>query len=138
MKNILILISLLVGLFAQAHIEPGVHTGKTADGQVCEMTVGNTYFDKNVRHPLNERIDITVNGDAFTVQHPPVISVTNKSAFFDHDHFHGVLPTSTGAKALVIDMAHTDQFEGPVSFHLIIHAYKANSRQLLTCTLDPK
>jgi len=120
---------------AQAHIAPGVHKGETADGEACEMTVGRTYFENNVGHPLNERIEITIDGDRFVVQHPPVISVDQKMAYFNHDLFQGVLATSVGAKAVVIKMEHTATSEGPVEFSLITHEYNGDKRQILTCTL---
>jgi hypothetical protein len=128
-------VATLSSLLAMAHVEPGAHKGTGADGSACEMTAGATYFDKNTRHPLNERIEITVNGDTFVVGHPPVISVEQKSAFFDHDYFHGVLPTAKGAKALVIKMQHSDTFEGPSEFSVITHEYRNDVRSVSTCKL---
>lgn len=134
MKTIFTSLILVVSL-SQAHVAPGSHAGKTADGSACEMVAGKTYFDKNIRHPLNERIEITVNGETYVVQHPAVISVTDKLAAFDHDHFHGVLPTKTGAKALVINMEHSDSFEGPSEYTVITHEYKNDAGELFTCKL---
>lgn len=136
MKLFILAASLVFSLeVAQARVEPGSHKGKSSDGTDCEMVAGKTYFDKNVRHPLNERIEIQVNGEAFVIQHPPVISVEDKSAFFDHDQFHGVLPTKTGAKALVLKMEHSNSFEGPSEFYVITHEYKSDVRTILNCKL---
>ena len=136
MKNFFVLIvSILFFNVAQAHIAPGVHKGETANGQACEMSVGKTYFENNIHHPLNERIEITINGDSFVVYHPPVVSVDEKMAYFNHDQFQGVLATDVGAKAVVIKMEHTATSEGPVEFSLITHEYSGDQRQILTCTL---
>jgi len=136
MKNSLIFAGLFLSLtLAQAHVEPGPHKGKLTDGTECEMTAGKTYFDKNVKHPLNERIDISVNGETFVVQHPPVVSVADKAAFFNHDQFQGLLPNAKGAKALVITMEHTDSFEGPSEFFVISHEYRNDVRTVTHCKL---
>lgn len=135
MKSIFVIL-FFSALISQAHVEPGPHKGKTTDGQACEMLAGKTFFDKNMPHPLNERVELTVNGELFIVQHPPVISVENMTAFFDHDHFQGVLATKTGAKALVVKMEHSDSFEGPSEFHLITHEYKNNVRSVINCKLN--
>lgn len=135
--NVAIILSSFFYLgLSQAHIKEGIHTGISTEGSLCEMNVGKTYFEKNEKHPLNERIEISVNGEKFTVQHPPVISTQDKLAFFDHDYFHGILPNKSGAKALVIKMQHTDTKEGPIEFHVINHDYKADKREIFSCKLN--
>lgn len=137
MKKAFIFIASVIALnTAQAHISPGVHKGETTDGQACEMTVGRTYFENNTHHPLNERIEITINGDSFLVYHPPYVSTAEKIAYFDHGQFQGVLATATGAKAVVIKMQHTAGSEGPTEFSLITHDYAQDNRQMLTCALQ--
>lgn len=140
MKLIAILSTVLfTALSAQAHLEPGVYSGKTAQGQACFMQIVKVYFEKNQQHPLNERALIQVGSNKeiqITVGHPPLIDVATATAAFNHDFFHGVLPTATGAMALVVKMAHTQTFEGPTEFHFIQHEYKSNKRSVQSCVLS--
>ena len=126
--------TLFVGAQSYAHVEPGVHAGTTADGKACSFTAGVTTFENDMRHPLNERIEIKVGDNTFKVGHPAVIDVPTKTASFNHDFFHGVLPTATGAKALVITMVHSQQFEGPSEFVLIENAWRTKEKTALTCS----
>lgn len=119
---------------ALAHVEPGIHKGTTADGKECSMVAGETYFEKNTPHPLNERIKITVDGTEFIVGHPPIINAKEAVVFFNHDVFQGLSPTSSGAKAIEIEMEHTEQFEGPKSFTFIENAWRAKTRVTYTCS----
>lgn len=119
----------------QAHIEPGRYVGKTPTGSDCEMQAIRQYFEGNVSHPLNERIVIQAGNAEFTVGHPPVIQIATDTAFFNHDAFQGVLPTQTGARALVIEMNHSRaRAEGPTAFHVIDHQWKTDVRQAIHCS----
>ncbi len=133
MKIFTLLALLLSPSFALAHIEPGTWKGTTASGQECSMTATATYFEGN-RHPLNERIGITVEGKEFKVGHPPVLDFAQPKAFFNHDVFQGVLATSTGAQAIEIEMNHEEGKEGPVSFTFVDHAWKNDARTSLKCS----
>ena len=124
---------IFLGLSAFAHIEPGVYKGQTPDGKVCEVTAGINYFLDDVRHPLNERIEMSYDGAKYVIQHPPMIDEATTSVYFNHDSFHGVLATPTGGKALVIHMAHTEAFEGPVSFTAMDHQWKTGQKASVTC-----
>ena len=119
---------------AFAHIEKGEHQGQTETGEVCSLNAGDGTFLNNQAHPLNERIEITIAGDKFTLAHPPVIDAEKGIAYFNHDQFHGVLPTSTGAKAVVVEMSHTEEKEGPSSYTLITHNWKTNQSTKVVCS----
>ena len=125
---------LLFPLSAMAHVEDGLYQGTTDKGAVCEMTSNKTYFEGTFKHPLNERVELVVNGVTFIVQHPAIIDETKPSAGFDHDQFKGVVPTKTGAQALVVKMAHTEKSEGPTEYYLITHTYKGNIAEVLKCS----
>lgn len=133
MKNLVFILIMALTPFAWAHVEPGTYQGSTDDGITCHMTAGQTYFENQMAHPLNERIQITIDNDVFLVGHPPLVKPEESMAYFNHDLFQGVLPTKTGAKALIIHMVHSDEFEGPASYELIDHAWKANNRKHLVC-----
>lgn len=126
-------ITMFVSVSAFAHVEPGVYKGTKADQSECSMTAGVTYFEKEMPHPLNERIAVTVDGDAFIVGHPPVVNAKEALVYFNHDVFQGILPTSTGAKLIEIEMSHTDAYEGPVSFTLVENKWRTKARSSYTC-----
>ncbi len=133
MKSSFLITAVLLGMTANANIEPGNWVGATVKGEECSMLVGEAYFENNMGHPLNERIRITVGADAFAVGHPPVVSSADSLAFFNHDMFQGIVPTSTGAKAYIINMVHTSAFEGPTSFEVIENQWKAGTKTHLKC-----
>lgn len=135
MKSI-ILASLFVSTFAFAHIEPGVHKGTQADGTGCEMTAGAATFVDGLHHPLNERIEITVNGVNFVVGHPSILDAANDKVGFNHDLFEGIKANASGADAVVIEMVHTQEFEGPRSFKFIQNDWKKKTSSSITCVLN--
>lgn len=119
---------------ASAHIEKGIHQGQTATGEVCSLSAGEQIFLNDQAHPLNERVHIQIGGDAFLVGHPPVVDAEKAIAHFNHDLFQAVLATSTGAKALIIEMVHTESKEGPESYTLITHDWKTGASSKLVCS----
>ncbi len=133
MKSLMALICLLAAP-AFAHIEKGVHQGTTETGEVCSLTAGEQTFVNNKQHPLNERIEIQVGNDTFSVGHPPIVDTAQPIAFFNHDQFQGILATNTGATAIVINMVHTDEKEGPDSYTLITHNWRANQATKVVCS----
>ena len=141
MKQLLIGIILLGSIASQAGIEEKVFNGKTADGSVCTLEGKGTSFVNSMPHPLNERVKVVVTAPGlaateFDVQHPAVIDAKSATAFFNHDEFQGVNPTKVGASALVIVMEHSEVGEGPTSFTFIDHAWKANKKTSIECTLQ--
>jgi len=135
-----LLMLLLTSSAAFAHLKIGTYAGVQATGQACQFTVKKLYYVNNVAHPLNERVDIDVQGVAFTIQHPPVISSEKKMAYFNHDMFQGILPTQQGAMAFELKVSHaqaraTRDEAIPTEFHLIQHVYQGDKRSSLDCVL---
>lgn len=124
----------LLPMTAFAHVDEGVFIGKTDDGSGCEMESLGTYFENNMKHPLNERVKLLVNGITYVVQHPAIIDETKGIAAFDHDQFKGYSANKKGATALVVKMDHSAQIEGPKEFYLITHTYNPDSRNVLKCS----
>lgn len=133
MKMIFFSLFLTFASQAHAHIEPGTHTGVTPEGTPCTMIAGETYFENNLRHPLTERISISIDGLTYIVGHPSVIDSSTGQVSFNHDLFRGVLPLPTGAAAVEIEMVHSDQSEGPRSFVVMNDNWKTQSRKVLRC-----
>lgn len=134
MKLCTLMTAMVLASPAFAHIEKGTHQGTTETGAICSMIAGADSFVNNQPHPLNERIEVQVDGDVYTVGHPAVIDTEKGIASFNHDLFHGVLATTTGAKALVIEMVHTATKEGPAGFTLINHNWKTNTATKVVCS----
>ncbi|MBL7557022.1 MAG: hypothetical protein JNM24_14455 [Bdellovibrionaceae bacterium] len=133
----LTLLVFLVGSAAMAHLQVGVYSGIQAGGQVCQVRVKNVYYLNNAAHPLNERVDIEVQGVAITLQHPPIISSEKKMAYFNHDMFQGILPTQQGAMGFEMKISHARVARDvaiPTEFHLIQHVYQGDKRSSLVCT----
>lgn len=134
MKSILIAtFTLIASLPALAHMEIGFHYGKTPEGQSCFMQVSEVFFENNLQHPLNERVRLRIGADEFVVRHPPIIDGAQSMAFFNHDLFEGILATSTGGRAVIIEMIHEARKEGPRSFQVIDHQWKNNQRRSFKC-----
>lgn len=136
MKRIFIslLLTTFTALPAMAHIEPGLWYGKTDEGKTCFMEVGPQYFVDDIHHPLNERIDLRVLADKFTVGHPPVVDPSQKITSFNHDLFQGVIATPKGGRSIQIEMVHEPKNEGPVSFTVIDHQWKSDVRTMIKCS----
>lgn len=132
MKSLLMTVSFL-SVTAQAHIEVGEWQGITKDGQPCVMTVGTAYFENNLPHPLNERIPVTNAGKTIVVHHPSKMDVATATVTFNHDLFQGILATTTGARAIEIEMVHTPQFEGPKAFTLMEDFWQARRQVSYRC-----
>lgn len=131
--KLMMAVILLIASPVFAHIQQGEHQGKTDAGETCSLIAGAQSFVNNQAHPLNERIEIKINGETFTVGHPPVVDAAKTVAYFNHDQFQGVLATNTGAKAVIIEMAHTATKEGPESFTLITHNWKTDDATKIVC-----
>jgi hypothetical protein len=128
------LYTILTAIPAMAHIEVGTHSGQTADGKTCSFIAGEQTFENGLRHPLNERIKINIDGEDFNIQHPATIDLEKGVTYFNHDQFQAVQPTTKGSKALVIKMVHSKEFEGPSEFTLINSEWKSGQNQVIQCT----
>jgi hypothetical protein len=134
MKTVPFFASVLFAFNSYAHIDQGVWNGTTKTGAPCFMTVGPQTFEGNMPHPLNERIAIKVGQAQFSVHHPAVIDAKTATASFNHDLFEGVLATQTGAMAVVIEMSHTPEFEGPTKFTGIENNWKTGQKNSYECS----
>lgn len=128
------IIVVFLGLTARANIEIGVHQGLDQNGNVCSLTAGNQTFENNAPHPLNERISISVGDDQFQVYHPRSIDAATSTVNFNHDRLESVLPYNAGAKALVIEMVHSAEFEGPTAFTWIMDNWKTGEKSKIICS----
>lgn len=133
MRNIFLIFTLF-STFAYAHIEPGTWKGKVSDTATCFMDVGAQTFENNLPHPLNERISIQIGSITYSVHHPYSINLKDGTVGFNHDLFEAVVPTATGAYALQIKMAHTEEYEGPTSLTVMEHNWKTGFKEVVSCS----
>lgn len=133
MKNLIVAATLLISYSAFAHIEEGTWKGVVSADANCFMEAGAQTFENNLAHPLNERIAITVGSTTYSVHHPYAINAKDGSISFNHDLFEGVVATATGAFAIQIKMAHTADFEGPVSMSVMEHNWKTGDKEVVNC-----
>lgn len=109
MKMLLLSLTFLSQL-TWAHVPAGTYQGKDANGKTCSFWVGDQWFLDNQAHPLNERLPVgklqlegVTNVTAvWNLFHPPVVDMAGGKVRFNHDMFHEVLATKTGAESLVL------------------------------------
>lgn len=134
MNKYAILLTLLISSSVFAHIKPGLWKGVDTTGQDCFMQVGAQTFVTGMAHPLNERIEVTIDGNNFSLQHPPVVSVEKSIVKFNHDLFESVLATKTGAAAVIIKMSHAEGFEGPTEWTTLNHTWSEEKAVTKVCS----
>jgi len=133
MKRYFIYSFLTLSLSSYAHIEQGLWRGVVNDSANCYMEVGAQSYENNLRHPLNERIEIKIGSTQYSVKHPAHLDFSKGEVGFNHDLFEGITPTKTGAFALQIKMIHTDHFEGPSELSIMEHNWVTGFKEVVTC-----
>jgi hypothetical protein len=108
MKSILIVFFLFAGS-AQADLLLGVFQGKTPSGEVCEIQVKSKFYFPDQKHPLNERVSVTVEGLNWDLAHPPALNLALGTVSFDHNIFQHIVPIENAvqaSEALVMKIDH--------------------------------
>lgn len=138
MKTLSLILLLLASSTSYAHIEMGAHKGKTATGDACGFTSLGTYHVGGMGHPLNERVEINVNGVSVQLRHPPLLDEKKGSVRFNHDRFEGFSGIAGGGVAVIIEMAHPEGAEGyPAKLIVLTENWKdAAKNSRIECLLD--
>jgi len=113
MKTLALVSLLLISAPAFAHLNKGPYVGTTEDGKACGFEVLDVQFDGGVRHPLNERVQVEVDGTRFELRHLPRLDVQTGAIEFDGAHLSGAFATAQGKFAAVLWMDHSEGFDGP-------------------------
>ncbi len=132
----LTLVSLCALVFtslASAYVENGVYIGLTDDQKACQMTIVRQYYIDNVRHPLNERVVVMLDGQELTIAHPPIINSTDGTVSFNHDLFQGAYPSNGGASAFEVEISHKEGQSAPVAFHVMAHFWSTGVKTVSHC-----
>jgi hypothetical protein len=133
LKITTLLLFTFVAATSFAHVEPGTWKGKTTEGKECAMVADKTYFEGGTRHPLNERIKIAVDGAEFIVGHPASVDLEKNAIQFNHEAFQSIVPMASGARALIIEMMHSETHEGPAAFTLVENKWGTAEKTSLKC-----
>ena len=135
MKPVLRILALGLTLTAStafAHLELGTYRGTGADaGLPCSFEVKAIAFEGGLKNPLNERVMIEYGNLSRTLQHPPVVDVSNLSASFVHEALQSVIGTATGAEAFVLKM--NSESHKPDYFVFIQDDWKNEQRTAIHC-----
>jgi hypothetical protein len=99
---------------ARAHLEIGTYRGVDRAGAPCSFEVKSVEFKDGVRHPLNERVKIVLDGKEWTLRHLPRVDVARSVIGFERDLLSAAEGTITGADAVGLVMSHAPDNHGPV------------------------
>jgi hypothetical protein len=141
MKSMFIVFFLFAGN-AQADLLLGVFEGKTASGEACKIQVNSKYYFPDQKHPLNERVSVTVDGFTWDLSHPPVLNVETGTILFDHNVFQLIQPLDEqgrmGSEALVMQIDHDLDPHPATSYTYVLHDYRDASKSKKVTCLDLK
>lgn len=130
--KIVTLILALAG-FAQAHIELGIYKGVNAENQVCSFEVKEVTYRDNVRHPLHEKVRITVDGKDFELTHPPVLNIELGTVTAEQEVFTGTVGVARAAYGVQIVMGESDvSGHGPQQLYVLFNDYRDSTKNTKT------
>jgi hypothetical protein len=113
MRLFLVLAVSLSGSTAWANLQIGRYSGVTPDGAACGFDVLAVEFEGGLRHPLNERVRVVVEGGNWVLRHAPSIKSAELKVEFDHDHLTAAMGERGAAQAVELTMDHSEGKDGP-------------------------
>lgn len=110
MKHLILAAALLTTSNVFAHIKKGNYVGVDQSGKSCAFSVGETWFEHEMEHPLTERIELTKLNFAafkpalnhFQTSHPTIVNIESGEIGYNHDIFQDTMPTFVGAVSVTI------------------------------------
>ncbi len=132
MKFLILSFVALFSVKSVAGIETGKFAGTSDKGVQCLIEVISYSYENNVKHPLNEKVHVNVEGQEWTVKHPAVITIEEGKVRFDHNFFEAVVPTSVGANFLQMTINHDVEPHAPTTFTLIEDNYRDSTKSVKT------
>lgn len=109
---------------AFAHIEPGLYRG-LSDGAPCTVEVLSITFEGDFKHPLNERVKVSVNNQLpLTLSHLPKVDIAGNKIEHEKGILTGAIAESMGESgtlktAVVLEMSHEAGASGPTQYTLM-------------------
>jgi hypothetical protein len=116
-----------------AHVEIGTYSGLSDAGAPCSVQVLQQSFEGGMHHPLNERVQVQVETEQFTLAHPAVVDAEKSLASFNHDVLQAVVAIQGGARAVILEMDHSPGKDGPSAFHLVTSDWRTGTGTTAHC-----
>ena len=114
---------------AHAHLKMGTYLGREAStGEPCSVEIHAVRFEGNVRHPINERVEIFYAGKAWTLRHPALINPTEGTVRPSSDSLEAAHGVPGAADAFQLIISHAPGKDGPTAFYAIHDNYKDPSQ----------
>jgi hypothetical protein len=120
MHKVILVVLMSFSMLSIADIEVGIYEGVIeVDGatEKCIMGVNDVRFTNNVKHPLNERVDVQVSFSetSFELSHLPIINEVDVTVKPEGGVLKGSYGTSESVEAVSLKMIHSDDYTGPDS-----------------------
>jgi alpha-D-ribose 1-methylphosphonate 5-triphosphate synthase subunit PhnI len=129
--KLLVVITALFSLSAQAHFKLGTYKGLTLEGAECAVKFESVSFTTAFKNPLSERVAVSVQDKSFVLQHTAKVDAT--SIMFNEGSLEATIPLQGGAEFFKVIMLESDVKEGPDSFVHMIHNWKTNEVIKINC-----
>lgn len=105
----------LVSQSALAHFKIGTYQGMDSTSTPCTIEFKSVTFPNNIKNPLNEKVEVVVNGKkTYFATHLPIIDTVQATVRPDKENLVAVEPAVQKASALRIHMDHN--VGGPAFF----------------------
>lgn len=134
MKKLIILALSLLALNTFAGLELGIYEG--VDGEEkCLLSVNNVSYLNNVKHPLNERVEVLVSFSEsnFIVTHFPIINTEEVNVSAETELLKGAQASAEVVEAVVMKMIHSTDYHGPDSLTYIHHDLTSGEKTKKIC-----
>lgn len=111
MKLVTFLLTFFAITTANAHFKIGFYDGTATDGSKCSFEIKAVNFKNNLKHPLNEQVEIEVASDrTLTFTHLAIVDAVKGTVRPKAKTLSAVEALENGAVAMELIMNH----EGPV------------------------
>ncbi len=138
MKNsfISLFVVALVPMVSSAHLQLKKYSGMDAFGATCAFEVKSITFLNNMKHPLNERVEVIFGERTYVLSHPGTTDMSTGEVGFNHDLLQSISAVVSGAEAITILMSHNAGSEGPKELVYSKQDWKTNQIQKQNCRLN--
>ena len=126
----------LVPAVSSAHLEVKKYSGVNTQGAACTVEVKAITFQNNVKHPLNERVEVVYGERSYFLSHPGETDLKTGEVGFNHDMLQAITALSTGAESVTLLISHDPGSEGPRELVYSRHDWKSGQVEKQSCLLN--
>lgn len=131
MKFILIAL-VLISQSAFAHFKIGTYKGMDSTSTPCTIEFIGVHFPNNIKNPLNEKVQVVVNGaKSYFATHLPIVDPIQATIRPDKENLVAILPGVQKVEALRIHMDHN--VGGPSFFSVFNDDWVKNHGKAYFC-----